>query len=730
MQATGAVRWNPRDVIAPALSYLQQPVRLAREYDRSRLRPDLVAGLTVAVILLPQAIAFSLIAELPPTMGLYAAVIGGIIAGLWGSARQLSTGPTNALSLLILSSLSAVAVPGSDSYILAAGLLALMVGALQLVLGLLRLGVIVNFVSYSVIVGFATGAAVLIAVGQLGPLLGITTEGGNVLATLRSVLLGVGDAQLVTAALGLGSMALILILQRLDRRLPGPLITMVVASLAVFLLGERANGVAVIGTLPQGLPPIAELPITNLELIAELSTGALAVAAIGLVQTVAIARTAATQTGQRLDSNQEFVGQGLANIAAGIFSGYAVSGSFSRTAVNLRAGARSPMAAVFSSAFVLIMMFVAAPLGAYLPVSALSGVLIITAFGMTDRAEIARIFRGAPGDAIIMVVTFLGTLFLNLEFAVLAGIILSFVLYIMRTSAPRVHVVVPDESYRHFFYQPDKAQCVQLAIIEIMGDLYFGAVHHVEDAILDMAKSRPDQIYLIIRMNHVNQIDFSGIHMLESVIHSYRERGGDVFFVRVNPRVRRLMETTGCADFIGSDNFLDEDTAISTVFHHVLDPAICIYECPVRVFKECQNLPKRLDLIDVSADLPRADIAVERIPPPELWELLHSNGARPPLTVVDVREPREYRQSHIPGAVSLPLSDILKHDYRLPQEERLVLVCQSGRRSRRAAQVLRNDGYTDLAVLDGGMTAWTGAGLLEATDLWSLQPAGQGSNEV
>jgi SulP family sulfate permease len=722
MQETGAVRWDPREAIAPALSYLQQPLRLVREYDRSDLQPDILAGITVAVILLPQAIAFSLIAELPPQMGLYAAVIGGVIAGLWGSSRHLSTGPTNALSLLVLSALSAVAVPGSDSYILAAGLMAVMVGALQLSLGLLRLGVIVNFVSYSVIVGFATGAAVLIAVGQLGPLLGISAGGGNVLETIRNVITGLPDTQLVTAALGLGSMALILILQQLDRRLPGPLITMIVASVAVFLLGERAGGVAVIGQLPQSLPPIADLPLTNLELIAELSTGALAVAAIGLVQTIAIARTAAAQTGQRLDSNQEFVGQGLANVVTGVFSGYAVSGSFSRTAVNLRVGARTPMAAIFASAFVLIMMFVAAPLGAYLPVSALSGVLIITAFGMTDRAEIARIFRGAPGDAIIMVVTFLGTLFLNLEFAVLAGIILSFVLYIMRTSTPRVHVVLPDDSYRHFGYQPDKAQCVQLTIVEIMGDLYFGAVHHVEDAILDMAKENPGQIYLLIRMHHVNQIDFSGIHMLESVIHNYRERGGDVFFVRVNPRVRHLMETTGCADYIGPDNFLDEDTAISHIFYHVLDPAICIYECPVRAFKECQNLPKRLDLIDVPEDGAWAEIDVALVSPAELWQTLHSNGA-PPTTVVDVREPREYRQSHIAEAISLPLSDILKHDYRLPQGQRLVLVCQSGRRSRRAAYALQQDGYTDLAILDGGMTAWTAAGLLEATDIWAAQTA-------
>ncbi|MEZ4518234.1 MAG: SulP family inorganic anion transporter [Chloroflexota bacterium] len=374
MQATGAVRWNPREAIMPALGYLQQPVRLVRQYDRSFLQPDLLAGITVAVILLPQGMAFSLVAGLPPQMGIYTAIVGGIAAGLWGSSKQLHTGPTNAISLLVLSSLASIAVPGSDSYILAAGLMSVMAGALQLALGLLRLGVIVNFVSHSVIVGFATGAAVLIAVGQLGSLFGISAHGSNAILTLRDVVTGLPNANPATTALGLGAILLILLLQRIDRRLPGPLIALIVASLAVFLLGDRASGVAVIGELPKGLPPIAPLPITNLGLIAELSTGSLAVAAIGLVQTIAIARTAATQTGQRLDSNQQFVSQGMANIFSGVFSGYVTSGSFTRTAVNLRVGARTPMSSVFASVFVLIMMFVAAPLGAYLPVSALSGV--------------------------------------------------------------------------------------------------------------------------------------------------------------------------------------------------------------------------------------------------------------------------------------------------------------------------------------------------------------------
>ncbi|WP_374688435.1 SulP family inorganic anion transporter, partial [Promineifilum sp.] len=346
VEATATARWDPKELVAPTLRYLQQPAQLLRGYNREHLRPDLIAGLTVGVVLLPQAIAFSLLAELPPQMGLYTAIVGGVVAALWGSSDQLHSGPTNALSLLILSTLVTTRTPGSADYIVAAGLLTLMVGVLQLVLGLLRLGFVVNFVSHSVIVGFATGAGALIALRQLGPLLGIRLSSDNVVDTLSSLAGQLTATDVITAGIGLGTMVVIILVRRFAPRLPGPLIGMTVAAIAVALLGERADGVAVIGALPRSLPPLTRLSVFELDTIAQLSTGALAVAAIGLVQTTAISRAVAGQTRQRLDSNQEFVGQGLASIFSALFSGYAVSGSFSCTAVNFRAGARTRVAAV------------------------------------------------------------------------------------------------------------------------------------------------------------------------------------------------------------------------------------------------------------------------------------------------------------------------------------------------------------------------------------------------
>jgi SulP family sulfate permease len=703
---------------------LQQPSRLIRGYDRANLRPDLIAGLTVGVMMLPQAIAYSLLAGLPPQMGLYTAIVGGIAAALWGSSDQLHSGPTNTISLLMLSTLAVITTPESSNYLAAAGLLTLMVGVFQLGLGLLRLGFVVNFVSYSVIVGFSTGAGILIALRQIAPLLGLDMPRSDVLTGLRDSLLSLPEVMPLTAALGIGTMALIIVLRRLNPRLPGALIAIAVASLVVFLLGERAADVAVIGNIQGGIPPLAQLPIFDLELVGQLSVGALAVAAIGLVQSTAVSRSLAAQTRQRLDNNQEFVGQGFANIFSALFSGYATSGSFTISAVKYRSGGKTRLASVFAGLIILLAVLAIGPVGAYMPVSALAGTLIITAYHMIDKAEIRRIFQGAPGDAIIMVVTFLGTVFLELDFAVLSGILLSFVLYLIRTSAPRVHVVVPDESFRHFAHRPEAPVCPQLGIVEIMGDLYFGAVNHIEEEILEQAANNPEQRFLLIRMQRVNQVDFSGIHMLESLIDTYRDKGGDVFLVYVNEQARRLMESTGCLSYLGARHILDEDTAIDFIFHRVLDPAVCIYECPVRVFRECQNLPKRFDLIDArpqALPVPHAnnigDIGPERlVSPRDLWQQLHTKSAAPQSVILDVREPREYRRSRIPEAQSAPLSTLLNDGLILAADRPIVLVCQSGRRSRRAATVLRHLGFTDIAIVDGGMQAWEAAGLLTAVE--------------
>jgi SulP family sulfate permease len=705
-----------KSALGPVARYLIEPIYLFRGYDRGNFRPDLVAGLTVAVILLPQAIAFALIAELPPEMGLYAAVIGGLAGALWGSSNQIHNGPTNAISLLVLSTLSSTAVPGTPEYILAAATLALMVGIFQLLLGPAKLGVLVNFVSHSVIVGFASGAGVLILIKQIAPLLGLNISAHNTFETALGVVDHFPEAHWITAAIGIGTVIFLIILRRINPSLPAALMAMVIASLIVFLFGADREGVAVIGSLPSGFPPPTDFSSVDMELVRKLITGAIAVGAIGLVETTAISKSVAAQTRQRLDSNQEFVGQGMANALCGIFSGYPVAGSFSRTAVNFRAGARTRMAAIMASLLVLVAMQILGPFARYLPRSALAGVLIVTAYRMIDQAEIRRILQGSTGDAVIMIVTFLGTLFLHIETAVLIGILLSFMRYVMRTSTPRIQAVVPDDTYKHFDYNPERDNCPQLGVIEILGSLYFGAVNHVEDFVLDYASKHPEQRFLLIRMHNVNNCDFSGIHMLESIVRTYRDRGGDVFLVRASYRVRQRMKKTGFDRHLGLDNYLDEDEAISELFYHVLDPAMCIYECPLRVFKECQNLPKRLDLIGFLPEQRELQDDLKLVSPSELWSHLHDETNKQPPVVIDVREPREYRHGHIPEAQSVPLPQVASLSTSLVKEQPLVLVCRTSRRSRRAACALISEGHTNVSILDGGMLAWESTDLLIAID--------------
>lgn len=697
-----------------------RPVAILRGYRRGDLQPDLVAGITVAIISLPQAIAYGLVAGLTPQMGLYTAIVAPIVGALWGSSRQLQSSPTTALSLLVFASLSATTARGDTPNVLvAAGLLAVVAGLFQLIMGVARLGMLVNFVSDAVIVGFAAGAGIQIASGEFRPLFGVNFTSRNLPQTLERLALNLPQTHVPTLLLGLGTLLLMLALRRWKPKWPATVICLVIASVVLFLLRLDRLGVKVIGRLPRSFPPPTALPIFNLTLLAELAPGAMAIAALGLIQSMATARSLAAQTGERLDNNQEFVGQGLSNIACGFLSGYPAGGSLSCSAINAEAGARTPVAALLSGVFTLVGMVALAPFGVYLPRAALSGVLIVVGFAMINRRQIVHIWRSSRGDAWIMLATFLGTLFLRIDFAVLAGILMSLAYYILKTSAPRVSPMVPDANFRHWVVQGERPACPQLAIMDVRGDLYFGAVSHIDEAIHQHRAKHPTQRFLLLRMHSVNYCDISGIRMLESIVRAYREQHGDVFMVRVQESVLRLMRVTGFYDHLGADHFLPEDEAVEHLFYKVLDPAICIYESGVRVFRECQNLPRPEYAIQIPLQAAMAGGGIIRqdglptVAPRTLWQQLHS--PTPPL-VVDVREPREYKQGHIPQAQLAPLSTLLKEPPDLTNDRPVVLVCRTGRRSARAASLIKANGSQGVAVLEGGMLAWEAAGLLEAID--------------
>ncbi|MCU0558493.1 MAG: SulP family inorganic anion transporter, partial [Desulfobacterales bacterium] len=369
-------------------SILMPFVPWLRRYSGRYLRADVVAGLTVAVVAVPQSMAYALIAGVPVQYGLFASIVPTIVACLWGSSAHLVTGPTTAVSLVVFTTLSELARAGSAHYLELALLLAFFVGVIQLGMGVARLGVFLNFVSHSVILGFSTGAAVLIGFKQIPNFLGVKLEKGVSLpGALWSLLTSLSGVHAPTLALGLLTVLVVVVLKKLRPAWPGTLLAMLLTGLLVGAFDLGAQGVAVVGAIPRSLPPF-HLPAVGWdEHIGRLVPGALAIAILGLVEAASIAKAIAGQTHQRINLNQEFLGQGLANLAAGLFSGYPGSGSFTRSAINFRSGGKTPMSGIISGVAVAVTVLAAAPLAAHLPVAALAGALLVISWEMIKAAD-------------------------------------------------------------------------------------------------------------------------------------------------------------------------------------------------------------------------------------------------------------------------------------------------------------------------------------------------------
>jgi SulP family sulfate permease len=691
---------------------LTQPVRMVRSYRREDLSPDLAAGLTVALVALPQAIAYASIANLPPHFGLYAAIVAGITGSLWGSSRHLSTGPTNAASILMLSVLAPLVVPDSPLYLVAASLMAVLVGGFRLMFGFAGLGVLINFVSRAVLVGFTAGAAILIAINQLPIFLGLARpEQSGSLATLATVVHKLREVHLPSLAVGAGVVIGTLLVNRFFRKLPGSMVTLIAATALMVWLGAERLGIAVVGDIPKPLPQPTDLRAawTFFENghVGQMLIGALAISLLGLVEAISIARTIARATGQRLDVNQEFVGQGLSNIFTGLFSGYTCSGSFTRSAVNYQAGARTQMAGVFCGIMLLAATLVMAPYLAFLPRSAVAGVILLVAYGMVDRESIQRIRMTSGVESATMVITFAATILFPLEFAVLSGVIFSLAMYVYRASLPAVFPVVPDPTFRHFVKGIGQPQCPQLAVMNIRGALFFGATQHVEDVLLHNLAENPEQKYLLLRMHGVSECDFTGIEMLEGIVRTYRERGGDVFMVQVRAAVFEIMKHVGFDTLLGEDHFLGQEEAIDYLFESMIDPARCWYECEFRVFAECQALPKVATRIAVPPARHAHIDPTRRLNLDEVKQLVNTEN---PI-LIDVREPEEYHYGHFAEAINRPLSELLTSEPDLPRDRPILLICRTGRRSRRAMRYLLDLGFDNVFNLRGGILSWKASDL-------------------
>jgi SulP family sulfate permease len=683
------------------------------------VKPDFMAGITVALVLIPQSMAYAQLAGLPAYYGLYAAFLPVAIASMMGSSNFLGTGPVAVVSLLTASSLAPLAAPGSPQFIALAILLALMVGLVQLTLGLFKLGVVVNFLSHPVIVGFTNAAAIIIGLSQVSKLFGVSMgRSEHFLNDIWGVALQLGDAHLPTMAMGALAIALMWGIKRFKPKWPGVLVAVVLTTTLSWAIGFEKNaagrieqvadaelramveGVAaaakrqddlagvkaakaselkasqhehglhnpqaarldyelemaviaaqqaeeetatlkkalrkvpvvrvvdangatefvypadrlpaglvgdghtyrirgvkgagfklvgggeVVGKIPEGLPAI-QMPSLNLDALGSLLSAAIIISLVGFMEAISIAKALATKAKQKVDPNQELIGQGLANIVGGFTQAFPVSGSFSRSAVNFNAGAKSGMAAVITALFVLLALLFLTPLLYHLPQAVLAGIIIMAVIGLVNFGAMKHAWEASRHDGIAAIVTFVATLLVapHLDKGIMVGAGLAIILYLYRTMTPRVAQLgrYTDGTLRDVKVYPDLPTSRHIVAMRFDGSLYFANVAYFEDTLLEAVAAKPDAEYVLVVGDAINQLDASGEEVVHHMVTRLRETGVEFVFSGLKKQVLDVMRATGLYDLIGQANiFATEDQAIAAIYERLGERAADDLFCPVR----------------------------------------------------------------------------------------------------------------------------------------------------
>ena len=552
----------------------------------------MLAGVVSAVIVLPQGVAFATLAGMPPEFGLYGAMLPAIVGALWGSSWHLVSGPTNATSLMVFATVSTLAPPFSPAYVQFVLTLCLMIGLIKLSLGLARLGGLVDYISTTVVVGFTAGAGLLIIAAQLRNFFGLhVPQTSSFFVALSTFVVHLPEVQPWTVAVGAVTFAAAWAGKRWLPRIPYMLTGMVAGGVLAYLLSAMGiASVRTLGALPSALPA-PSVPDFSPHELRELAPLALALSVIGLTEAISSARAVALRSGQRIDGNQEFIGQGLANIAGAFTSSYPTSGSFNRTGANYEAGARTPLAGVFSAFALLAILILVRPLAAYIPIAAMAAVLFIVAAGLIDVAMIRKLLRIGKSEGLTLIVTFLATLSIRLEVAILVGVLVSLLVYLNRTTHPHVTRVLPDPAAGRHFRSVGRGGplCPQLDVLRIDGSLFFGAVEHVRDELEAARAQRPQVRHVLLVGSAINFVDASGADLFGQEARALRADGVTLYLCKLKPQVRDVMRRGGQLDLIGHENvFETKDEAIRAIYAR-LDVAACA-TCTARVFNECQRL--------------------------------------------------------------------------------------------------------------------------------------------
>lgn len=525
-------------------------------YKRGQLPGDLSAGLTVGVMLIPQGMAYAMLAGLPPIYGLYASMIPLVIYAFFGTSRQLSVGPGAMIALLVASGVGTLAEAGTESYITLAILLSLMVGAIQLTLGLLKLGFIVNFLSRPVISGFTSAAAIIIGLSQLKHLFGIDIpRTQDILLIVEACINQLSDIHLPTMVLGAVAIAGILVLRRVNRAIPGPLVAVVFGILAVVALGLAEGGMKIVAEVPSGLPTPA-IPEVSTDAMRDLLPMALTIALVGFMQSIGVAKAIQTRHKDYIvRANQEFIAIGLANIIGSLFKAFPVTGGLSRSAVNNQSGAKTGLASIISAVFIALTLIFLTPLFYYLPKAILAAVIMVAVFGLVDFKEARHLWKADKVDFGMMAATFLATLAFGIELGIATGVGLSLIMVIYRSASPHVAILgrLPGtQYYRNLKRFPHAEDRPDILAFRFDAQLYFANVGFFRDLVAEKVREKgPELRMVILNAGAINFLDSTAVHLLQDIVRDLKNQNIRFCMTAVKGPVRDTLFRSGLIKELG-----------------------------------------------------------------------------------------------------------------------------------------------------------------------------------
>jgi SulP family sulfate permease len=522
-------------------------------------KADVMAGITVALVLVPQSMAYAQLAGLPAYFGLYASFLPPMVAAIFGSSRQLATGPVAVVSLLTAASLEPLAVTGSEGFLAYAILLAIMIGLFQLFLGLSRLGVLVDFLSHPVVVGFTNAGAIIIGTSQLSKLFGVSVEKQpHHYETVYNIILEAAqNTHLLTVMFSVISIGALWGIKKYYPKLPGVLIAVVVCTLLSWAIGFEQRGGAIVGAIPAGLPGVT-IPAFDWDVIQQLISSAIIISLIGFMEAISIAKAMAARTRQRIDANQELVGQGLSNIVSGLFGGYAVSGSFSRSAVNIESGAVTGLSSIVTGMVVGLTLLFLTPLLYNLPQATLASVIIMAVINLVKIEPIKHAWKVEKHDGIVAIVTFVLTLAMapHLEKGIIIGVVLAMVLFIYRTMRPRIAILsrFHDGTFRDVNVHTELDRCKKIVMFRFDMSLYYANAGYFETQVLEMLADNPEAEYLILDAAGINTLDATGEEVLLHLRERLEKIGVTIIVAQMKKQFMDSIRRTGTLEKMGGDD--------------------------------------------------------------------------------------------------------------------------------------------------------------------------------